>query len=69
MSDLKNILSLLLFCIFLISYLLKLLILYKKNHVKGNVLAKGDKLSKIHYTELLVKTSTFYGAQHGLFFP
>ncbi|MEK3769054.1 isoprenylcysteine carboxylmethyltransferase family protein [Paenibacillus sp. FSL R5-0887] len=59
MSDLKNILSLLLFCIFLISYLLKLLILYKKNHIKGNVLAKGAKLSKIHYTELLVKTSTF----------
>lgn len=35
--------------------------LYKKNHIKGNVLAKGDKLSKIHYTELLVKTSTFMG--------
>ncbi|MBY3618323.1 isoprenylcysteine carboxylmethyltransferase family protein [Acinetobacter sp. CUI P1] len=59
MSNLKNILSLILFFIFLISYLLKLVILYKKNHIKGNVLAKGKKLAKIHYTELLVKTSTF----------
>ncbi|WHY17671.1 isoprenylcysteine carboxylmethyltransferase family protein [Paenibacillus sp. G2S3] len=59
MSNLKNILSLILFFIFLISYLLKLFILYKKNHIKGNVLAKGKKLAKIHYTELLVKTSTF----------
>lgn len=59
MSNLKNILSLILFCIFLISYLLKLLILYKKNHIKGNVLAKGHKPSKIHYTELFVKATTF----------
>jgi len=59
MSNLKNILSIILFFIFLISYLLKLVILYKKNHIKGNVLAKGKKLAKIHYTELLVKTSTF----------
>lgn len=69
MSDLKNILSLLLFCIFLISYLLKLLILYKKNHIKGNVLAKGAKLSKIHYTELLVKTSTFLWGAVWFVFP
>jgi protein-S-isoprenylcysteine O-methyltransferase Ste14 len=59
MSNLKNILSLILFSIFLISYLLKLVILYKKNHIKGNVLAKGKKRSKIHYTELFVKTTTF----------
>lgn len=59
MSNLKNILSLILFSIFLISYLLKLLILYKKNHIKGNVLAKENKRSMIHYTELFVKTTTF----------
>jgi protein-S-isoprenylcysteine O-methyltransferase Ste14 len=59
MSDLKNILSLILFCIFLTAYLFKLVILYKKNHIKGNVLAKGNKLAKIHYTELFVKTTTF----------
>ncbi|WP_340004031.1 isoprenylcysteine carboxylmethyltransferase family protein [Paenibacillus sp. FSL K6-0276] len=59
MSNLKNILSLILFSIFLISYLLKLVILYKKNHINGNVLAKGKKLSKIHFTELFVKTTTF----------
>ncbi|MNO37561.1 hypothetical protein D3C76_276450 [compost metagenome] len=59
MSDLKNILSLILFCIFLISYLLKLVILYKKNHIKGNVLAKGKKLAEIRYTELFVKSTTF----------
>ncbi|WP_339320014.1 isoprenylcysteine carboxylmethyltransferase family protein [Paenibacillus sp. FSL R10-2734] len=59
MSNLKNILSLIFFSIFLISYVLKLVILYKKNHIKGNVLAKGSKLSKIHYTELFVKITTF----------
>ncbi|AIQ36707.1 isoprenylcysteine carboxyl methyltransferase [Paenibacillus sp. FSL R5-0345] len=59
MNNLKNILSLILFCIFLISYLMKLVILYKKNHIKGNVLAKGKKLAKIHYTELFVKITTF----------
>ncbi|OMD37268.1 isoprenylcysteine carboxyl methyltransferase [Paenibacillus odorifer] len=38
---------------------MKLVILYKKNHIKGNVLAKGKKLAKIHYTELFVKITTF----------
>lgn len=59
MTNLKNTLSLILFCVFLISFLLKLVILYKKNDIQGNVLAKGHKLSRLHYTELFVKITTF----------
>lgn len=59
MSDLKNILSLIIFCTFLISYIMKLVILYKRDHIKANVLAKGYKISDIKYTEIFVKTTTF----------
>lgn len=54
-----NILSLIIFCIFLTSYVMKLVILFKKDNIHANVLAKGHKISNIKYTELFVKTTTF----------
>lgn len=54
-----NIISLILFSIFIISYVMKLIILYKKYKVNGNVLAKGTKEKNIKSIEALVKTSTF----------
>lgn len=43
----------------MISYVMKLIILYKKYKVNGNVLAKGTKEGNIKSIETLVKTSTF----------
>lgn len=60
-----NILSLIVFCIFLVSYVLKLVILYRKNSIKANVLAKGKKSSGIKLTERLVKIATFIWGLHG----
>ncbi|AIQ61371.1 methyltransferase family protein [Paenibacillus borealis] len=57
--DTLNILSLIVFCIFLSSYVLKLVILYRKNSIKANVLAKGKKSSGIKLTERFVKITTF----------
>lgn len=54
-----NVLSLILFIIFLFSYSLKLVILYKKNRINANVLAKGKKDNKIKAVETAVRTSTF----------
>lgn len=54
-----NILSLVLFIIFLSSYILKLVILYKKNKISGNVLGKGKKDRKIKVVETTVMISTF----------
>lgn len=54
-----NILSLILFIVFLSSYSLKLVILYKKNKISANVLAKGKKDKKIKVVETTVKISTF----------
>jgi protein-S-isoprenylcysteine O-methyltransferase Ste14 len=58
MGNIKNILSLILFCTFFISYIMKLVILYKKDKIKANVLVKGHKISAIKYTEIFVKTTT-----------
>lgn len=57
--SLLNIISLSLFFIFFISYLLKLVILYKRNGIKANVLAKKGKSVEISSAERLVKASTF----------
>lgn len=57
--SLLNILSFSLFVIFLSSYGLKLVILYKKNRINANVLAKGDKDNKIKRVEAAVKACTF----------
>lgn len=55
-----NILALVLFTIFLSAYSLKLVILYKKNKINANVLAKGKKDNKIKLVETTVKISTFF---------
>ena len=57
--NLLNILSLILFIIFLLSYCLKLVILYKRHKISANVLAKGKKDNKIKIVETTVKLSTF----------
>ena len=57
--SLLNIFSLGLFFIFFISYLLKLVILYKRNGIKANVLAKKGKSVEISNAERLVKVTTF----------
>lgn len=54
-----NIFSILLFIIFIILYLSKLVILYKRNNIKANVLGKGKKNKEIKYTESFVKSATF----------
>lgn len=59
MDHITNILSLSLFCTFLIAYLMKLVILYRKDKIKANVLGKGQKMTRIKYTELFVKITTF----------
>lgn len=59
MLGLKNILSLILFCIFLGSYVCKLVLLYKKDKIQANVLAKGKKDKKIKIVEITVKATTF----------
>ncbi len=55
----KNIASLVFFCIFILSYLSKLVILYRKDKIKANVLAKGKKVSYVKYIEIFVKLTTF----------
>lgn len=57
--DFKDLLSLILFILFICSYTLKLIILYKKNNIKATVLAKGNKEKIIKQTELFVKITTF----------
>ncbi|MHC1685243.1 MAG: isoprenylcysteine carboxylmethyltransferase family protein [Clostridiaceae bacterium] len=57
--DNKDKLSLILFILFICSYTLKLIILYKKNNIKASVLARGTKETKIKRTELFVKITTF----------
>ncbi len=56
--DIKNSLSLLLFLIFIVSYLGKLIILKKKYKIEANVLAKGKTDYKIRRTEVFVKFTT-----------
>lgn len=56
---LKNFISLILFSTFLIAYILKLLILYKRDKVQANVLARGKKGNQIKGVEAFVKTTTF----------
>jgi protein-S-isoprenylcysteine O-methyltransferase Ste14 len=58
MGDLKNILSLILFCGFLAAYILKLCFLYKRDNIKANVLGKGKKNKDIKNVELTVKITT-----------
>lgn len=57
--NLINVLSLILFLIFLISYTVKLIILYKKSGIHANLLAKGNKGDLIDFTETLVKIFSF----------
>ncbi|MDP4092663.1 MAG: isoprenylcysteine carboxylmethyltransferase family protein [Bacillota bacterium] len=57
--DVINILSLSIFLVFFISYLLKLIILNRKNGIKANVLGKGGKSKDINKAELFVKITTF----------
>ncbi len=54
-----NIFSLFLFIIFFSSYIIKLIILYRKDRISANVLGKAGKESNIHKAEILVKISTF----------
>ncbi|MBX4260826.1 isoprenylcysteine carboxylmethyltransferase family protein [Clostridium estertheticum] len=54
-----NILSFTLFIIFLSSYSLKLVVLYKNNKINANVLGKGKKDKKIEFVETAVKISSF----------
>ncbi len=63
-----NIISLCLFFIFFISYLLKLVILYKRNGIKANVLAKKGKSAEISSAERFVSISTFIWGVLWLFF-
>ena len=57
--DIKDSLSLVLFLIFIFSYLTKLLILKNKYNIQANVLAKAKTDFKVQMTEALVKLSTF----------
>lgn len=57
--DIKDYLSLILFLIFILSYLAKLLILKNKYNIQANVLAKAKTDLKVQMTEALVKLSTF----------
>jgi len=54
-----NVVSLSIFLVFFVSYILKLVILYRKNGIKANVLAKGGKSKEISRVELTVKATTF----------
>lgn len=56
--QITDFISLLLFIIFGLSYILKLVILNKNNRIKANVLAKGSKDSSIYFAELSVKISS-----------
>jgi protein-S-isoprenylcysteine O-methyltransferase Ste14 len=58
MLNIKNIISLSLFVVFLLSYSLKLIFLYKQNNIKANVLARGKKDKSIKKVESMVKLST-----------
>lgn len=58
MGKVKNILSLILLIVFLTSYILKLVILYKRDQIKANVLAKGPKRTDIKSAEVSVKITT-----------
>ncbi|OPX44601.1 isoprenylcysteine carboxyl methyltransferase (ICMT) family protein [Ruminiclostridium hungatei] len=57
--SLINVVSLSIFLAFFVSYILKLVILYRKNGIKANVLAKGGKSKEIGRVELTVKATTF----------
>lgn len=59
MGNIKNVLSLIIFFTFFVSYIVKLVILYKRDKIKANVLAKGHKTSDIKYIEIFVETTTF----------
>ncbi|AEY68006.1 isoprenylcysteine carboxylmethyltransferase family protein [Clostridium sp. BNL1100] len=56
--QITDFISLMLFFIFGLSYILKLVILNKNNRIKANVLAKGNKEFSIYSTELFVRTSS-----------
>lgn len=57
--DILNLISLILFLIFVISYFLKLIILSGRNHIKANVLGKRGKDSQVTLVEMIVKLSSF----------
>ncbi len=56
--QITDFISSMLFIIFGLSYILKLVILNKNNRIKANVLAKGKKEFSIYFTELFVRTSS-----------
>jgi len=56
-----NYISLGLLMLFLVSYFLKLAMLYKNDKIKANVLGKAGKDKKIHFAEIFVKISSFAG--------
>ncbi len=56
-----NICSFTVLCIFGIGYILKLVILLKKNNIRANVFGKGDKSKKTIITERFLKLSSFLG--------
>lgn len=56
-----NIISFVLFLIFIVSYFLKLFILAKQNKVKANVLGHSGKERTLHRVELFVKVTSFFG--------
>lgn len=56
-----DIISLILFFIFIVSYLLKLFILSKQNRIKAYVLGKSCKDPSLHRVELLVRITSFFG--------
>lgn len=51
--------SLFLFMLFFGAYIFKLIILYKREGIKANVLGKRGKDKSIHKTEIFVQTTTF----------
>lgn len=57
--ELLNVISFILFALFISSYSLKLAILKKKSWVKANVLGKGNKGRSVDSSEMFVKISTF----------
>ncbi len=56
-----NLISLILLSVFVVSYFMKLAILYKKDKIKANVLGRAGKDRSIHLAEVFVKITSFAG--------
>lgn len=57
--NIKDVISLILFFTFVISYFMKLVLLSRKNEISANVLGKGNKPSATVIVETAVKISSF----------